>query len=199
MKKVIVVLLIILAIVQFKYYNPVKIDLNTGHGIEEVKVTSNSIETIKDERFTSLHKTLYPNDKVIMFRYTLLDDIDSIEFYIGGEMITSFSQLEVNYGEIYILIKEDKYSIMNKEIEIIDEFTVNTVTSTISSDLDSFFPDNKECTMSSYSEPVIDSEIVFNQEIELLHYSKGFSKLNNEGENIIEEINLDVTVSFNKK
>ncbi|XMB67317.1 hypothetical protein RI065_02010 [Mycoplasmatota bacterium zrk1] len=198
MKKYIIITLVIIGVLQLYKVNPVTIK-ESGHGIEDVEVTSNSIKVIRHENFLKVHKKLYPKDEVMMIQYTLVDDIDSLVISIGDRLLGEIHQLNSGWGEIYILLKDkNELVVMHKEIDIINKNNFRETTATFNPGLDGTFPPNKEYVTWSYGEALITNEITFNEGIILLDFSKGYTVEESDEVRQIIMIDAPISIRFNK-
>jgi hypothetical protein len=193
MKKIIaLVILCVIGFFQLKYFNPVQVNIEGIEGYQE-EITENKISFIQNDEFSKIHSSLYPNDKIVMLDYTLKEEVESMRFLIQGDIILESMKVEPGRGTIIILITENELSIIHKTIEVVDLFTENTFTTTLTRGLDVYVPEGKEIVMIGFSNPTSDIMYEYNEELELCEYTLGYHK-DNDG--LIEEVSLDFTVEF---
>jgi len=201
MKKYVIIVLVLIGALQLYNSNLIEFE-ESGHGLEEVVPINNSIYVIDNKDINDFHATMYPNDRFVMFQYTLIEEVDSIEFYIGDELVYTALIIEEDNGEFFILISEDnQISIHHRSITIIDEFNFNSVTSSVSKSLDVVFPTDKEYHFESFGivNPTIN--IAFNERINLYSYSRGYDTQESDDSSVhfYEVFDASVSVVFIKK
>jgi|GEM_PF-4764348 len=197
MKKVVVLILVLIAAIQLYMLSSSSLMYETNQ-IEQEDVTKNEIIPLIDDEFNEKLKLFYPNDKLVGFKYTLTEDIESISLKIGKNEYSRSYKIKAGYGEIYIHFKnDDTFSVTIKEIQVEDDNTVRTSSVKTESSLAGYCPIEKDLTMTSYSEFNYPQDIVFNEEITLINHTRGYVEPNSEHSQI-EEVNLDIKISFNK-
>lgn len=199
MRKYIIIVLIILGALHLGMNNPFTFE-KSGHGLKEIEVTGNKIYVLEQPEFDKMHKKLYPKDRYVAVQYTIIDQVESIELYIGDQRAYAMLEPTNNSGTLYILIKENNdVTIMHSDIEIVDKYNFSEVTSSSNRNIGDLFPEDKEYGYESWGAIHGEQDIVFNEKNILYSLTRGYGDEGSNNVNYYTEIDASISIVFNRK